>query len=186
MKQPTDFYKAAAYRASEFLLKKRKLKMKHSEALELIATVFNQPNWQTLNAIGQNEIDPDLLNEKSENSITTSIESSTDHVSLLPFSRPASPWKQGSSLFIDPEGNLVPYVPNSTSETIETDPLALLEARLQMEFETHPRYQQWQEEDERIRNSPEILKLRKKRKELVHQLNQQAIEMLKARKNKEE
>lgn len=186
MNQTTDFYKAAAKRASTFLLKKRNLKMKHSEALELVAAIFNQPNWQTLNAIGQNEIDPALLNESNESSIPVPIESSTDHVSLLPLSRPASPWKQGSSLFIDPEGNLVPYIPNDTSETIEADPLALLEARLKMEFDTNPKYKQWKEADERIRNSPEILKLKEKRKELIHQLNQQAIEMIKARKNKEE
>lgn len=186
MKQPTDFYKAAAYRASEFLLKKRKLKMKHSEALELIAVIFNQPNWQTLNAIGQNEIDPALLNEVSESAPTLPSESSTDNVSLLPFSRPASPWKEGSALFLDPDGNLVPYIPNPTLQTIKTEPLALLEARLQMEIQTNPNYQEWIAEDERIRNSPEMLRLKEERNELINQLNQQASEIAKARKNKEE
>lgn len=49
-----QFYKAAAFRASQHLQKTRNLKLKHGEALELMAVIFNQPNWQTLQAIGPN------------------------------------------------------------------------------------------------------------------------------------
>lgn len=184
MKQSTDFYKAAAKRASTFLLKHRNLKMKQSQALELVAAIFNQPNWQTLNAIGQNEIHPDLLLDN--NDITSiSLESSQkDDKCLLPFDRPASPWKENTTIFINPEGELVPYQPISTSETV--DPLELLQARLQMEIQNNPRYQQLHIEHEKIRNSPEMVRLKEKTKDLVEQLNQQASEMVKSKKIKKD
>lgn len=51
-------HKEAAKRASAYLFGARNLKLKHSEALELVARVLGAANWQTLEAIANRSSSP--------------------------------------------------------------------------------------------------------------------------------
>jgi hypothetical protein len=149
MKNSTEFYKTAAYRASEFLLKKRNLKMKHSEALELIAAVFNQPNWQTLNAIGQNEIENPLLISESPNFLTSSIDLPVNNQNV-----------QISEVVVDNE------------EEELRKKFKKLEEDLEKAVAASPRLQEFQKHIDYLESSGILQKSRDERAVLMNKLNQ--------------
>lgn len=58
----------------------------------------------------------------SRNSVaTTSIAPLSDVITMLPFTRPASPWSVGSLLLRSPDGKLWPYQPGSSQQTTWID-----------------------------------------------------------------
>jgi intracellular multiplication protein IcmB len=62
-----------------------------------------------------------MLGITSNNVGNPSVAPLTHVVSMLPITRPASPWKQGALLFRSPDGKLWPFQPGSTKQTTWID-----------------------------------------------------------------
>jgi hypothetical protein len=74
-------HKEAAKRATGYLVGARRLKLKHAEALELVARVLGAANWQTLNAMAQQGKAPRGV--IAENSVTEIVSLTEDRAAEL-------------------------------------------------------------------------------------------------------